>query len=94
MWHPQQNSMWHPQNVTGKQTIPYIQILTLISGKSGRKILKETTDPLWMVCRSKSRASCNPFTFENFTKIPHILLIPYCRHFNFVVFFSSTKSVH
>jgi len=43
--HTTQNSMWHPQNVTGKQIIPYNKILTLVSGKPRCRILKETTDP-------------------------------------------------
>jgi hypothetical protein len=47
-----------------------------------------------MICRSKSRFLFNPFNFEKLIKIPQILLFPYCRNFNFVVFFSSTKSVH
>jgi len=46
-----QSSMWHPQNVTGEQIIPHIQILTSISGTPRCRILKETADPLWMVCR-------------------------------------------
>jgi hypothetical protein len=85
--HTTQNSMWHPQNVTGKQIIPYIEILTLVSSKPRCRILKETTDPLWMVCRSKSRLFFNPLNFEKLIKIPQNLLIPYCRNFNFVVFF-------
>lgn len=39
--HTTQNSMWHPKNITGKQIIPNIQILTLIFGTPRCRILKE-----------------------------------------------------